>query len=146
MPSEVFLDTAYAIALSSSRNQYHDKAVQLAERLTIDQTKMVTTRAILLEIGNALAKQRYRQAAIQLLAALETDPNVEIIPLSEDLFERARTLFRERSDKEWGITDCISFIVMEERRITEALTPYEHFRQAGFSPLLLEGYFLVLQP
>lgn len=62
-------------------------------------------RAVLLEIGNALSKQRHREAAIRLLDALEADPNVEIIPLSEQLYARALQLYRERPDKEWGLTD-----------------------------------------
>ncbi len=92
---------------------------------------------MVLEIGNALAKQRYRAAAVRLLEALENGPVVEIIPLSEGLYSRAMQLYRERPDKEWGLTDCVSFVVMQERSITEALTADDHFRQAGFRPLLL---------
>ena len=92
---------------------------------------------MVLEIGNALAKQRYRAAAVRLLEALENDPVVEIIPLPEGLYARAMQLYRERPDKEWGLTDCVSFVVMQERSITEALTADDHFRQAGFRPLLL---------
>jgi predicted nucleic acid-binding protein len=65
------------------------------------------------------------------LSALEADPNVEIVPLSEPLYARALQLYRERPDKDWGLTDCVSFIVMQDRGITEALTPDEHFQQAG---------------
>jgi len=96
----------------------------------------VTTRAVLLEIGNALSKQRYRQAAVKLLVALEADPNVEIVPLSDRLYIHALQLYRERPDKEWGMVDCISFIVMEDREILEALTTDNHFQQAGFRVLL----------
>jgi predicted nucleic acid-binding protein len=99
----------------------------------------VTTRAVQLEIGNALSKRRYRQAAVQLLGALEADPLVEIIPLSETLYLQALQLYRERQDKEWGLVDCISFIVMTERNLTEALTTDEHFQQAGFHTLLKES-------
>jgi predicted nucleic acid-binding protein len=45
-------------------------------------------------------------------------------------------IYCQRNDKNWGIVDCISFIVMEERRITEALTTDIHFQQAGFRALL----------
>jgi len=93
----------------------------------------------MLEIGNALSKQRYRHAAVELLRSLEADPNVTIVPLSEDLYARAFRLYRERPDKDWGFTDCISFIAMQGRKITEVLTTDEHFQQAGFRALLLEG-------
>ncbi|MDP2975594.1 MAG: PIN domain-containing protein [Anaerolineales bacterium] len=136
--TEVFLDSSYSIALSSSSDSFHERAVRLANELEAAKTRLVTTRAVLLELGNALAKQRYRQAAVKLLNALEADHNVKIVPLSEDLYARAVKLYRERPDKEWGLTDCVSFVVMQERGITEALTTDEHFKQAGFRALLRE--------
>ena len=108
----------------------------MADELKSAGTRLVTTRAILLEIGNALSKQRYRRAAVLLLDSLEIDPRVEIIPLSEQLYARASKLYRERPDKEWTLTDCMSFIVMEDREISEALTTDEHFHQAGFHVLM----------
>ena len=71
--TEVLLDTSYAIALSVSSDEHHERAVQLAERLESDGTGLVTTRAIILEIGNALAGLRYRQAVVQLLDALQNE-------------------------------------------------------------------------
>jgi len=120
MRIKVFLDASYAIALSSSSDSCHPQAVQLASELEAAKTRLITTRAVILEVGNALAKQRYRQAAVKLLNALEADPNIEIVPLSEDLYARAVKLYRERPDKEWGLTDCVSFVVMQERGISEA--------------------------
>ena len=136
--NEIFLDAAYAIALSVTNDQHHEQAMTLRAELKIAPQRLVTTRAVLLEIGNALAKSRYRGAAIQLLESLEGDPNVEIIPMSEDLYDRAIHLYRDRLDKEWGITDCISFVVMEEAGLQDALTADLHFRQAGYRPLLVE--------
>ncbi len=138
LTSEVFLDTAYAIALSSPKDMYHARAEALADELEQRLVRLVTTRAVLLEIGSALARQRFRSAAIALLDALEHDPSVEIVPLSESLFARAFQLYRARPDKEWGLTDCVSFMVMRDRGLTEALTTDEHFRQAGFRALLLD--------
>lgn len=136
--AEAFLDAAYAIALSAPGDGFHAKAYALAEQMERDETKIVTTRAVLLEIGNALGKQRYRTDGVALLEALEEDSNVEIVPLTEDLFARAFQLYRSRLDKEWGLIDCVSFTVMQERDITAALTTDEHFRQAGFRVLLRE--------
>lgn len=136
MNHEVFLDTAYAIALANVRDALHPKAVQVAQDLRAQQTKLVTTRAVLLEIGNALASQRFRTAAVQLLDALEADPTVGIVPLTNDLYAQALILYRSRIDKEWGLVDCLSFVVMRERMLTEALTADQHFEQAGFQALL----------
>lgn len=135
--NNVFLDAAYAIALSAPNDQYHERAVTLAEQLEAYGSQLITTRAVMLEIGNALAKLRYRIAAIELLDSLEADPDVEIIPISEKLYQRAFELYRERPDKEWGLTDCISFVVMKDRDVKNALTADEHFKQAGFNALLL---------
>jgi predicted nucleic acid-binding protein len=134
---KVFLDTAYAIALSAPSDQHHGLAEILAEQIETESTQLITTRAVVLEIGNALAKLRYRNAAIELLDSLEEDPNVEIIPILEELYNGAFQLYRERTDKEWGLTDCISFVVMKDRGLMNALTTDEHFRQAGFNALLL---------
>ena len=139
MKNEVFLDTAYAIALSSESDKHHKRAMDLAEQLEKTGTRLITTRAVQLEIGNALSKQRYRHAAIRLLDSLEADPMVKIIPLSEKLYAQALQLYRERQDKEWGLVDCISFIIMTKRSLTEALTADEHFQQAGFRALLKEN-------
>lgn len=84
--SKVFLDTSYAVALSVVRDENHKRAVELADEMEAANTHFITTRAILLEIGNALSRLRYRAAAISLLTALEKDPNVEIVPFSEDLY------------------------------------------------------------
>ena len=90
----------------------------------------------MLEIGNALSKRRYRAAAIQLLESLETDPNVEVVLLTNRLYKLAFNLFKQREHKKWGLVDCISFIVMQDRGITDTLTADTHFQQAGFRALL----------
>ena len=136
--NEAFLDAAFAIALSSPGDQFHARAVELAERMEREGTTIVTTRAVLLEIGNALSKSRYRADSVALLQSLETDPKVEITSLTDDLFSRALQLYSERLDKEWGLIDCVSFIVMQDRGIQGALTTDHHFRQAGFEVLLLD--------
>lgn len=132
MPPEAFLDTSFALALANPNDILHQRAITLAERLEADRTRLITTRAVLLEIGNALCKLRYRAASIRLLSSLEHDPNVEIVELIDDLYVQAFQLYRERPDKEWGLTDCISFVVMEQRGIAAALTADKHFQQAGY--------------
>ena len=134
--TEVFLDTSFAIALSATSDQSHARAVDLADQLENSGTRIVTTQAILLEIGNALSKQRYRVAATQLLESLVSDPNIEIVSLSNDLYDAAFNLFKNRLDKEWGLIDCVSFVVMQKRGIFDALTTDDHFSQAGFRALL----------
>lgn len=138
MDREVFVDTSYAIALANANDQFHAKAILLARQLRSAKTKLITTRGVLLEIGNALSGQRFRPAAVKLLDALEADPNVGIVAFTEALYSQALQLYRNRSDKEWGLVDCLSFVVMQERNLTGALTTDMHFHQAGFRVLLRE--------
>ena len=136
MPERLFLDAAYAIALSSPNDQHNRRAVELAGEIEATGTKLITTRAVMLEIGNALSKRRYRPAAVRLLTALERDATVETISITDELYDSAFRLYRERPDKDWGMTDCISFIVMRDHNLMQALTTDEHFEQAGFVALL----------
>lgn len=133
---EFFLDTGFAIALASRRDQHHQRALDLAHQIRADATQLVTTQAIVLEIGNSLSKQNYRPAAVQLITSLRMDPSVEILTIDDEFFDKSFTLFGNRDDKEWSLTDCMSFVVMETRGITDALTPDEHFNQAGFNALM----------
>jgi len=100
--AEVFLDAAYAIALAALSDQLHMRAVVLAQQLEAGRTHLVTTQAVLLEIGNALSKRRYRAAAVVLLSSLEADPSIEVVSLSPGLYTEAFDLYRDRSDKEWA--------------------------------------------
>lgn len=96
----------------------------------------MTTEAVLLEIGNSLARFRYRAAAVQLLQSLVTDCQVDVEPVTTALFRRGLKLFESRQDKEWGLVDCVSFVVMQDRGLSEALTSDEHFEQMSFVALL----------
>ena len=132
----LFLDTAYAVALAISADQYHERALALAASFKQERLRVVTTRAVLVEIGNALAQPSYRALSVTYLQSLERDPAVEVVPLTEELYQQAFTLYQMRTDKAWGLVDCISFVVMRERGITDALTADRHFEQAGFSAML----------
>jgi len=80
--------------------------------------------------------QPFRQRAVQVVHSLQDDADVEVVPQTEVQFAAALTLYAQRPDKEWGLTDCASFLIMQERGITEALAHDDHFHQAGFIPLL----------
>lgn len=136
MPESFFLDTAFAIALISPKDALHAKAVELANQVEEGKTRLVTTRAIIIEIGNALAKESLRKSAVELIESLESDDTVTILPISEEVYKEAFRLFQSRLDKEWGLTDCISFVVMKKRGIINALTTDQHFQQAGYVPLM----------
>jgi uncharacterized protein len=135
----VFLDTAYVNALVNVRDQWHNMAVQWEERLAVERRRLVTTEFVLVEIADGLAAVRFRAQAVQVITTLQASSLVDIIPASSQLFRTALELYRRRADKDWGLTDCVSFVVMSEHSLSEALTTDDHFRQAGFRALLLES-------
>lgn len=137
--NKLFLDASYAIALGSPQDQYHVPATRLAEKIGAERTSIVTTRAVLLEVGDEFSKRLRRSSALALLGSIDGNPYVEVTPLSDELYERGLKFFQRHRDKDWSLTDCISFVVMRERGLTDALTADRHFRQAGFRPLLDSG-------
>jgi predicted nucleic acid-binding protein len=134
--NELFMDSSYAIALGSPRDRHHVHAATLAHTIEATRIRVVTTQAVVVEVGNALSKRIVRNRAVALLDLFDRNPLIEVAPISEELFERGTTLFRRHQDKDWGLTDCISFVVMRDRGLTDALTADAHFRQAGFRALL----------
>jgi uncharacterized protein len=133
---EVFLDTSFVIATSFPSDQFHAQALDCARAMRLASTRVLTTHAVLLEVGNSLSRTPHRPSAIQAINSLRNDPFVEVVLVTPDLFDRAFALFQQRLDKEWGLVDCVSFVVMQERGLTEALTSDQHFQQAGFVALL----------
>jgi predicted nucleic acid-binding protein len=133
MAARTFLDTLFVIALINQRDQYHQRAAELAVRY--EGEEFLTTDAVLLEIGNALAK-KYRQEAVEVITHLLTSRDVEVVRLTPALFDESFALYRSHQDKEWGLIDCISFIVMRQNNIQDALTLDQHFVQAGFRALM----------
>ncbi|KAF5416762.1 MAG: tRNA(fMet)-specific endonuclease VapC [Candidatus Methanogaster sp.] len=131
----IFIDTSHILALINTSDEYHECASTIASEIV---GRFVITEAVLTEIGNTLSRLRWRSAAVAAIEDLRSDPDIEVVSISPELFDRAVKLYSSRMDKEWGITDCASFIVMQDMGIIDALTTDDHFRQAGFRALLIE--------
>ena len=99
-------------------------------------TRVVVTDYVFVELGNFFAESRYRGRVPAFVRQLRGDPTVEVIPASQSLLDKGLEPYEQRPDKEWSLTDCISFVVMREHGLTEALTSDHHFEQAGFRALL----------
>jgi predicted nucleic acid-binding protein len=91
--------------------------------------------AVLLEIGNALARS-FKEQASEIIEDFLTSEDVVVVHLDDHLFERAFEMYRTHKDKDWGMTDCLSFVVMRERGVADALTSDVDFSQAGFNALM----------
>lgn len=130
----IFIDTGYILALINTSDEYHERASTIASEIV---GRFVITEAVLTEIGNTLSRVRWRSASVATIEDLRSDPDIEV-SISPELFGRAVNLYSSRTDKEWGMTDCISFVVMQDMGIIDALTTDDNFRQAGFRALLIE--------
>jgi predicted nucleic acid-binding protein len=130
--SAVFADTFFFLALLNERDEAHALALQF-DAMT---APLVTTAWVLTGVGDAFSAPENRPAFLRLLEMLRESPDARIIGPVPELFERGVELFRQRPDKEWSLTDCISFVVMRDENIEDALTGDRHFEQAGFRALL----------
>lgn len=131
--TEVFVDTSFVVAFVNKNDQHHRLALDLSKRFT--GRRLVTTDAILLEIGNALSRN-FKRECIETLEDFLTSDDVRVIHVHPELFRRAFDLYKSHSDKLWGLIDCVSFVVMKELGIADALSADRHFEQAGFRALM----------
>jgi len=129
----LFADTFYFLALLHKDDAAHAQALAFSGR---SSNPILTTVWVLTEVADALSAPTLRTNFLPLLEALRTDPACTIVPPSQQLFDQGVELYAERADKEWSLTDCISFEVMRRYGVTEALTGDRHFEQAGFAVLL----------
>jgi predicted nucleic acid-binding protein len=135
----VFADAGYWIAIINPLEMLHLKAKKLAQ--TYVNAKLITTELVLVELLNfyAAGGSRMRSLAVRYVAQIRQNSSVEVIGLESALFDKGHQLYANRPDKEWGMVDCVSFVVMQERGLTDALAYDHHFQQAGFRALMREA-------
>ena len=127
---EVFADTFYWLALLLARDEHHAIVTR-----TAPPERMVTSWAVQIEVMDALSQRDLRPLATQFWRATSSNLRLTVVPLDEALLNRGADLYEQRLDKDWSLTDCVSFVIMQDRGIWEALTGDHHFVQAGFSIL-----------
>ena len=133
MSIRIFIDTLFVVAQINQRDQYHEKASELAEQY--EGYPLLVTDAVLLEIGNALSRN-YKKEAVEVIENFLKSDEVKVIHLTPQLFDKAFEEYKKYDDKEWGVIDCISFVVMRQEGVSQALTFDHHFEQAGFQILM----------
>lgn len=133
---KIFVDSVAWIALVNTRDSLHEKAKEVFDNLRRQSYQFVTTEFVLLEFANALSAPDFRVKAAIFVEGLQKLADIKIIPASSELFRLGFELYKKRSDKEWSLVDCTSFVVINEMKISEAFTEDRHFEQAGFVKLL----------
>lgn len=130
----ILLDTVYIQGLLSTADQYHAAAVAALPRVEKAE-EIFITEAVITEVCNALAAIN-RKAAMRFVRGCEANPKITVVHVDAELFARSLSLYENRSDKAWSLTDCISFTVMQDRNVVLAATGDHHFEQAGFRAIL----------
>lgn len=134
--TSVFLDTSGLIALVNTDDQWHGKAEKAWTELTESANHLITSSLILIELADGLSRVHHRDLAIRMIDALQCSERVTVVQVGERLENLGWQLFRDRTDKAWGMTDCVSIAIITDRGIRDVFTADHHFQQAGFSILL----------
>jgi predicted nucleic acid-binding protein len=132
----VLIDTLYWIARINPKDQWHQRAVEVAA--TLDPFRGVTTEAVLIEVANYFCAfgPMVREMVAGVMSDILEDPTIEVVPQTREVLQAGMALYADRLDKSYSLTDCISMIVLQERGLTEVLTHDRHFAQEGFNVLL----------
>ncbi len=135
---ELFIDTSGWANLIDISQPFHSLSATTYQNARSQKYKIITTSYIVTELVALLASPLRipRPKAIAFIQSLKTSPYVEVIHISKEIDTKAWELLINRPDKEWSLVDCSSFVVMQERKISESLTSDHHFEQAGFIRLL----------
>ena len=129
----VFADTWFYLAILNRADPNHPRAASASRS---ERRHRVTTDFVRVEVGDALSRTGNRGVFARFYDWIHAYAGTTVIPASRQLLEDGQQLYRYRRDKDWPLTDCMSFVVMADEGITDALTGDEHFRQAGFNALL----------
>lgn len=125
----VFADTFALIAWLNPDDHAHPVVSAYLDAFT---GRLLTTEWVLMEKADALSGPADRSTVAAFLKAVRADPLFEVVGYEPTVYQAGFDLFAARRDKAWSLTDCISFGVMAERKLSEALTADHHFEQAGF--------------
>lgn len=139
MTRAVFVDTAHYVAVLVERDSLHADAMAIGEELArVRDLTFITSEGVLMEVLTFVSRlgPHYRARAVQLVEELRSASDIEIVPVSHELFEAAFELYRSRSDKTYSSVDCMSIVICRARAVEEVLTADEDFIQEGFRILL----------
>ncbi len=134
----VFVDTGAWISLLSKNDRYRVRALEVMRQLRVENRSLVTSSAVVLEVGDGLATRglRHFNADFRILLAA---PRVETVFIDAVWLDAGWRLFAARPDKHWSLTDCLSFAIMREHNLNDAFAHDHHFEQAGFTALLRQN-------
>lgn len=132
---QIFVDTSAWDAIADSGDPNHDVALLFRDEIA-GQCQLVVTNYILDELYTLLLMNVGYQCAVDFkdkLDVLVEEGVLEVVWVSEDIATEAWAVFeRFNVDKQWSFTDCVSYVVMKQRRIIEVFAFDDDFAQMGF--------------
>lgn len=130
---DAFIDTSVLYALIDKRDAYHADTVGAMLR---SGRLLVTSDYVVTETINLANARGGTQVALRILDLLERSAGIRVEWIGPLRFDQTKAFFRKHADHSYSFTDCSSFVMMRELRLTEALTTDRHFREAGFQVLV----------
>jgi uncharacterized protein len=132
----IFIDTSGWIAVLNRDDEYHASALSLFNEFKNKQFNIVTTDWVLAETGNGLARTGARASFVKSITSLFQSAKSRFIWIQEEILEESLALYAKVDDKQWGLVDCASMVVMRHEGIEDVMSADKHFQQAGFHCLL----------
>jgi uncharacterized protein len=129
----VFVDTGYLLALELTNDQHHQAATRHWQGIVTALPRLVTTSYVFDEVVTFFNSRGQHTKAIQVGNNLLLSPSVQLIHVDTALFYKGWAYFQRHQDKDYSLTDCISFLVMQKLGIGTAFAFDQHFVQAGFT-------------
>jgi uncharacterized protein len=129
----ILVDTGYFLAFVNPDDQHHARAMAWSKA---PNDRLLVTEYVLWETINALSGRRYRPHAHAIADSVVSRRRFQFVEARPDLLRFGLRIHRRHRDKNWSLTDCISFHVMRQQGILRALAFDHHFEQAGFEALL----------
>ena len=133
---QVFVDTSALKANYDSSDDYHSEADQLMQKIAARETEItsfVTTDYVLDEAVTLTRFAHSHKKAVELADAALSSKFMSIVYCDNTLFSEGIQIFKQYSDKEWSLTDCVSFATMKKYGLKTAFTFDPHFKQHGFA-------------
>src|SRR6266446_7025525 len=132
----LFIDTGGFYALVSPQSESHELAVEIMQEAARHRRRAITTDYIVDETATLLCARGLARLVAEFFRLTEESQALTTELVTPERFSAARKFMLKHLDQEFSFTDCVSFVVMKELRLTDALATDKHFRIAGFNPLL----------
>lgn len=136
MAGEIFVDTSGFYSLLVQAEGMHEEAAEFMARAARERKRFITTDYVLDESVTLLRARGHGELLVPLFETMDASSAVRVEWTTPQRFHETRTFCLQHADKAWSFTDCLSFVVMRDLELREALTSDIHFEQAGFRRLL----------